>query len=167
MRPGRGLIDQEVYDELIKIPGARRVVVNNVTNHRFDHKTGKLRVEISEEAWPEVKLMVINLKRFKAGRPQLRFLPATRKSATQATPAVATVSKTKFRKGMKVDRSLTGAGVTTHEEGVVLSVSKGQVWLDCGPGNDPDGPFDAITGDCCRYEVPGFHSRIAPFEETK
>lgn len=73
MRPGRGLIDQEIYNELLKIPGAGRIVLDSVTNFRFDSKTRKTRVEISEDAWPEVKAMVQNLKRVKAGKPQIPF----------------------------------------------------------------------------------------------
>lgn len=83
MRKGRGLIDQGVYDELIKIPGARQIVLSNVTNHRLDPKTQKVRVEIHEDAWPEVKSMVRNLRRLKAGKPQIPF----KKSAVRTLKA--------------------------------------------------------------------------------
>lgn len=164
MRPGRGLIDQEVYDELIKIPGARQILLSNTTDHRRDPRTQKVRVEIHENAWPKVKSMVQNLKRFKAGKPQMPF----RQSQSVATRVKARKPKeTKYRKGQKVQVSLIGAGATTHEEGIVLRVSKGKVWLDSGPGNDPSGPFDARTGDYLGFEMPGFHQRVAPLGEEK
>lgn len=73
MRKGRGLVDQEIYDELVKIPGAREILLANTCNHRFDPKTEKMRVEISEDAWPEVKQMVKNLKLSKAGKRQTPY----------------------------------------------------------------------------------------------
>lgn len=53
---------------------------------------------------------------------------------------------TRFTKGQKVKHCLSGAGFTTDEPGVVLKVTKKGVWLDNGPGNDPSGPFDPVTG---------------------
>ena len=73
MRKGRGLIDQDIYDKIIKIPGAREVLLTDTCNHRFDPKTKRGRVEISEDAWPEVKQMVRNYKRMKAGKPQTTY----------------------------------------------------------------------------------------------
>lgn len=73
MRKGRGLVDQDIYDELMKIPGARRVLIDNTCNFRLDPKTDKVGAEISEDAWPEVKQMVLNWKRAKAGKPQKTF----------------------------------------------------------------------------------------------
>lgn len=73
MRKGRGLVDEDVYDELMKVPGAREILLANTSNHRHDPKTGRIRVEISEDAWPEVKQMVANWKRRKAGKPQITY----------------------------------------------------------------------------------------------
>ena len=73
MRKGRGLVDQDIYDELLKVPGARQILLINTSNHRLDPKTKRLRVEISEDAWPEVKQMIVNYKRFKDGRPQIHY----------------------------------------------------------------------------------------------
>lgn len=70
MRKGRGLVDQDIYDQLMKVPGARQLLLGATCNHRFDQKTKKLRVEIAEDAWPEVKRMVANWKRIKSGKPQ-------------------------------------------------------------------------------------------------
>ncbi len=73
MRKGRGLVDQDIYDELLKVPGSRRLLIENTTNHRIDPKSKKLRAEIHEDAWPEVKAMVANWKRTKKGQPQKPF----------------------------------------------------------------------------------------------
>ncbi len=73
MRKGRGLVDSDIYHELVKIPGAKEILVSNLCNFRTDSKTGKVRAEISEDAWPEVKQMVENWKRVKAGKKQDTF----------------------------------------------------------------------------------------------
>ncbi len=73
MRKGRGLVDQDIYGELLKVPGARKILLTNTCNHRLDPKTQRIRVEISEDAWPEVKQMVINFKRMKSGKPQITY----------------------------------------------------------------------------------------------
>lgn len=73
MRRGRGLVDQKIYNELVKIPGAREILLTNTCNHRFDPKTKQHRVEISEDAWPEVKQMVANYKRLKARKSQITY----------------------------------------------------------------------------------------------
>lgn len=65
-----------------------------------------------------------------------------------------------FKKGQKVSKALTGAGFTTRDDGVVLKVDKKGVWLDNGSGNDPSGPFDAITGRYLGASVPGFSQVI-------
>ncbi len=65
MRKGRGLVDMDIYDELMKVPGARELLFRNTTNHRLDRKTGKNRAEIHEDAWPEVKEMVRKWKIYK------------------------------------------------------------------------------------------------------
>lgn len=70
MRKGRGLVDQDIYDELMHVPGARQLLLDSTCNHRFDARSKKLRVEISEDAWPEVKRMVANWKRAKRGKVQ-------------------------------------------------------------------------------------------------
>ncbi len=73
MRKGRGLVDSDIYNELVKIPGAREILVSNLCNFRTDSRTGKVRAEISEDAWPEVKQMVENWKRRKAGKKQITY----------------------------------------------------------------------------------------------
>lgn len=52
----------------------------------------------------------------------------------------------KLKKGDKVWRYLSIAGITTKEEEIVLKVTKKGIYLDNGPGNDPSGPFDIKTG---------------------
>ena len=69
MKKGRGLVDQNIYNELIKIPGAREILLANTSNHRWDPKTKRNRVEIDADAWPEVKQMIANWKRLKANKP--------------------------------------------------------------------------------------------------
>ena len=71
-----------------------------------------------------------------------------------------------FKKGQKVEIIVKGAGVTTYEEGVVLSEKDGEVLLDNGPGNDPGGPYDARTG-LYKDVMPGFSMRIQPQGEAK
>ena len=80
MRKGRGLVDSDIYHELVKIPGAKEILVSNLCNFRTDSKTGKVRAEISEDAWPEVKQMVENWKRMKSGKKQVTYRgkPASR-----------------------------------------------------------------------------------------
>ena len=73
MRKGRGLVDSDIYNELVKIPGAKEILVSNLCNFRTHPKTGKVRAEISEDAWPEVKQMVQNWKRMKAKKPQVTY----------------------------------------------------------------------------------------------
>lgn len=68
MRKGRGLVDMDIYEKLLEVPGARSILLDNTTNHRTDSRTGKIRAEIHEDAWPEVKKMVANWKRFKRGK---------------------------------------------------------------------------------------------------
>lgn len=65
MRKGRGLVDADIYDELLKVPGAGKLLADNTANFRRDPKTKKLRVEISEDVWKEVKKMVSDWKRLK------------------------------------------------------------------------------------------------------
>ena len=73
MRKGRGLVDSDIYDELVKIPGAKEILVSNLCNFLIDPKTGRVRAEISEDAWPEVKQLVQNWKRMKAKKPQITY----------------------------------------------------------------------------------------------
>ncbi|MDO8496460.1 MAG: hypothetical protein Q7S43_03325 [bacterium] len=73
MRKGRGLVDSDIYDELVKIQGAKEILLSSLCNFRTDPRTGKVRAEISEDAWPEVKQMVENLKRRKAGKKQVAY----------------------------------------------------------------------------------------------
>lgn len=70
MRKGRGSVDVDIYNELIEVPGARELLLKNTTNFRTDRRTGKLRAEIHEDVWPEVKEMVAKWKRIKKGQPQ-------------------------------------------------------------------------------------------------
>ena len=69
-----------------------------------------------------------------------------------------------FKKGQQVVQYLSGAGYVTEEICTVLEVTKGEVWLDNGDGNDPTGPFDATTGEYTEFCIPGFSKRIAPLE---
>lgn len=64
--------------------------------------------------------------------------------------------KSVFNKGQIVWIALHGAGVTSYEEAKVLSVKDGKVLLDNGPGNTPDGPFDAVTGKDLRDQTYSF-----------
>lgn len=73
---------------------------------------------------------------------------------------------TKFRKGQIVRKLLRGAGVTTEEEVTVLAVRKGQVWLDNGRGNDPDGPYAADTGRFVGDSFGGFVKNIAAADQV-
>ncbi|TSC84259.1 MAG: hypothetical protein G01um101413_554 [Parcubacteria group bacterium Gr01-1014_13] len=66
MRKGRGLVEVEIYDELLKITGCAKILLDNICNHRENPKTKKLCAEINEEAWPQVKKMVADFKRLKA-----------------------------------------------------------------------------------------------------
>ncbi|MEK7625296.1 MAG: hypothetical protein AAB467_03030 [Patescibacteria group bacterium] len=98
--------------------------------------------------------------------PDLVAERCERVSAKEIARAAAkrfSLSTMKFHKGQKVRQSLSGAGVTTHTDEVVLRVVKGKVWLDNGPGNDPSGPYDAKTG--LKSGVFGFSSRISPLDE--
>lgn len=65
MRKGRGLVDQDIFDDMLSVPGTSKILLGSVCNHRFDKKTGKLRVEIAEEAWPEVKRMVAKWRKIR------------------------------------------------------------------------------------------------------
>jgi hypothetical protein len=167
MRPGRGLVDEDIYWELMKVPGINKVLHRSTANVRTDPKTKRRRVEIGEDDWPEVKLAVINWKRFKAGKPQLDALPLTPRQkaakaeatrvAAEAQAAEVKRAAHRFRKGQAVQVELTGAGHTTHEENVVLRVSKGRVWIE-----DMDVPFDAQTGYRTEPLTAGFSMCISP-----
>lgn len=67
-----------------------------------------------------------------------------------------------FKKGQSVHVELTGGGFTTRETKRVLSVDDTAVYLSNGPGNDPSGPFDPITGRRSEALVGGFTQRIVP-----
>jgi hypothetical protein len=67
-----------------------------------------------------------------------------------------------FKKGQKVTTVLTGGGQITRESGVVLRVNKQGVFLDNGPGNDPSGPFDPLTGLYRDQWLPGWCYYIEP-----
>ena len=67
-----------------------------------------------------------------------------------------------FKKGDQVLLALTGAGYTSFDSFFVKKVDGDGVWLDNGPGNRPTGPFDAETGECKGYMMPGFTQKIVP-----
>jgi hypothetical protein len=68
-----------------------------------------------------------------------------------------------FQKGDKVKLILSIAGIVTEDEGIVLRVDKKGVWLDNGAGNDPDGPYDARTGEWEDNDViPMSYEKIVP-----
>lgn len=160
MRPGRGLIDLEIYNKLIEIPGASKIVRDNVTNHRLDLRSGKVRVEIHEEAWPEVKAMVQNLKRVEAGKPQVKFVPAP------ATPAPEVPEKPKkynFYKGMMVKATFYNFfGRVVSESTAVVESVKGGIVRVKGFGRDL--VFDVKTGEqrTSQFEP---HREIVPLHE--
>lgn len=66
----------------------------------------------------------------------------------------------KFVKGAAVTHCLSGFGEISEEPARVLKVTKKGVWLDNGKGNDPDGPFDPVTGKSLAPSVPGFRAYI-------
>lgn len=65
MRKGRGLVEQEIYDELLKIPSCANILLDNTCNHRINPNTNKMCVEISEDVWPQVKKIVADFKHLK------------------------------------------------------------------------------------------------------
>ncbi len=73
MKKGRGLVDQDIYDALLTISNCKAKLLANTRNFVFDKKTNKLRAEISADGWPEIKHMVENWKRLRAGKPQVKY----------------------------------------------------------------------------------------------
>ena len=68
-----------------------------------------------------------------------------------------------FKKGDEVRLALSIMGIVTETREIVLRVDKRGVWLDNGPGNDPSGPYDPVTGlweD--NYVIPMSRSIIIP-----
>ena len=63
MKKGRGLVDNDIFNAMLKIPGTRPVLIGSLTNHIIDKKTGKVRAEIHEDSWQEVKNMVKQFKK--------------------------------------------------------------------------------------------------------
>ena len=53
----------------------------------------------------------------------------------------------KWKNGQEVVIEVHIGGIVTEEEGVISEVNKKGVYLDNGPGNDPNGPFDKKTGE--------------------
>lgn len=51
-----------------------------------------------------------------------------------------------FKRGQKINICIEGAGYVTREPHTVKSITKKGVMIDNGPGNDPSGPFDPVTG---------------------
>lgn len=70
-----------------------------------------------------------------------------------------------FKAGQKVYVVLTtphpfgGDPISTSEPARVLSVTRGAVLLDNGPGNDPSGPYFDATGERV-LPLPGCQMRI-------
>lgn len=59
------------------------------------------------------------------------------------------------------------AGISTCERRTVSKVSGGNIWLDCGPGNRPSGPYSAVTGNWANNgAVPGAAMWIRGLEEV-
>lgn len=144
MRKGRGLVDIDIYNELLKVPGASAILVENITNHRTDPRTGKLRAEIHEDAWKEVKKMVANWKRFKKGETQI-VSPVPAKKVeypkTNATPVVEKKEKTDEQDLIRKIKNLkpgdtfayknTGFGLVSYERGDdIIERKKGKLITD-------------------------------------
>ena len=72
----------------------------------------------------------------------------------------------KFKEGQEVEVVLTGGGFVTSEFKTVLKVNDKGVFLDNGNGNDPDGPFDPVSGFKESY-LPGWttHIKAVPNEQ--
>ena len=68
--------------------------------------------------------------------------------------------RAKFQKGQTVWIELHGAGTVSHQKEQVGEVKDGEVWIDNGPGNDPTGPFDTVTGNYLGDTFPGFSQKI-------
>ena len=54
---------------------------------------------------------------------------------------------------------LENTGYTTVEQKKVLKIKGNKIWLDNGPGNDPDGPYDH-TGKYLSHTMPDFRKYI-------
>lgn len=69
----------------------------------------------------------------------------------------------KFQKGQRVIRITSVMGIETQELAEVLVVDEKGIWLDNGPGNRPDGPYDSRTGQWADNDVIlGSRSTIVP-----
>jgi len=130
MRKGRGLVDMDIYNELLEVPGSSKVLVENTTNHRRDPRTGKLRAEIHEDAWKEVKEMVANWKRYKKGKEQIVSIKSNKKIDQPKSKEEAVVKKEKktneqeiikklknLKPGSKFAYKNTGFGLVSYEKG--------------------------------------------------
>jgi len=70
-----------------------------------------------------------------------------------------------FEKGQKVKLIASVMGIKTEYVETVLRVDKKGVWLDNGPGNDPSGPYDSLTGQWADNGIiPMSTQKIVPVE---
>ena len=68
-----------------------------------------------------------------------------------------------FEKGQSVKLISNVMGIKTEYAETVLRVDKKGVWLDNGPGNDPSGPYDPLTGQWAdNHVIPMSTQRIVP-----
>ncbi|MBI2108679.1 MAG: hypothetical protein HYT93_00660 [Parcubacteria group bacterium] len=139
MRKGRGLVDVDIYNELLKVPGARKLLLDNTTNHRTNPKTNKVCAEIHEDAWPEVKEMVANWKRFKKGQPQQTHTKIAPKKGTAVKKESAIDPKQqecirrlrKLKPGDKFAYKNVGYGLTSYEDGSdAIEIKKGKLFTE-------------------------------------
>jgi len=72
-----------------------------------------------------------------------------------------------FKAKQQIKIRVSGAGCVSYEDGTVLRVRKGKMWLDNGQGNEPSGPFDAETGKDLRESGFGFSITVLPKEDVE
>jgi len=139
MRKGRGLVDVDIYNELLEVPGARKLLLDNTTNHRVNPKTDRLCAEIHEDAWPEVKEMVANWKRLKKGKPQQthkKSAPKVRRGVKEQPTVDPEQQKRiqrlrKLKPGDKFAYKNVGYGLTSYEGGSdAIGVKKGKLFTE-------------------------------------
>lgn len=140
MRKGRGLVEMDIFNELMKISGTRTLLLDNVTNHRENPKTGKLCAEIHEDAWPEIKQAIANWRRIKNGKSQKKFIPTPAKSTGKSfSPKETSNSKESLRiqklrnlkPGDKFAYKNDGFGTTSYEDGSdAVEIKKGKLFTE-------------------------------------
>jgi len=80
----------------------------------------------------------------------------------------STASVTDWSAGETITLIYDAFGIKTYAEKNILKVDKKGVWLDNGPGNDPDGPFDPATGIWDEYAYLGLgYQKIVKYKESK